>query len=237
MTKAVQGEITGLGEIAFNLNSVPAPQKLEITLVIPGTEYRNSYPIWVYPAEVNTAAPSSVKIFNSLSKEAKEALNKGEKVLILPNRDVLPTSIDGAFQTDFWCYSMFQKYNPPGTMGILCKPEHPALTEFPTEFHSNWQWWRLLKYGRPINMETLPDDYRPIIQVIDNVTLNRKLGVLFEAKVGTGSLLVCSMNLQNQQDHPEVRQMYHSLLKYMASDNFKPEKTLTIKEVGTVIVE
>src|SRR5512137_1839475 len=32
----------------------------------------------------------------------------------------------------------------PTTMGILCDPKHPALAEFSTEFHNNWQWWYLV---------------------------------------------------------------------------------------------
>ena len=223
-----QGEITDLGNITVDISSVQVPQKLEITLSIPGTEYKNSYPLWVNPA-------SSVRVFTSLNQEAKSALDNGDKVLLLPTKEVLPTSIDGAFQTDFWCYAMFNKYNPPGTLVILCDPKHPALAHFPTEFHSNWQWWRLLKYGRPIDLKTLPIDYRPIVHVIDNVTLNRKLGVLLEAKVGKGRLLICSMDLQNLQDYPEGRQMYYSLLKYMDSSDFNPEQVIDITHIESIV--
>lgn len=235
LTNIKQGEITDLGNISFNLKSVKTPQKVEITLSISETQYKNTYPIWVYSSDIKTDVPPSVQIFTSLNQAAKTALEKGGKVLILPTKDVLPSSIDGAFQTDFWCYAMFKKYNPPGTLGILCDPQHPALANFPTEFHSNWQWWRLLKYGRPIDISSLPIDYRPIVQVIDNVTTNRKLGVLFEAKVGNGSLLICSMDLQNQQAFPEGKQMYYSLLKYMDSDRFKPKKNIDIRYIESII--
>ena len=230
-----QGEITDLGNITVDISSVQAPQKLEITLSIPGTEYKNSYPLWVYPTDLELNPTSSVRVFTSLNQEAKSALDNGDKVLLLPTKEVLPTSIDGAFQTDFWCYAMFNKYNPPGTLGILCDPKHPALAHFPTEFHSNWQWWRLLKYGRPIDLKTLPIDYRPIVHVIDNVTLNRKLGVLLEAKVGKGRLLICSMDLQNLQDYPEGRQMYYSLLKYMDSSDFNPEQVIDITHIESIV--
>lgn len=230
-----QGEITDLGNIIVDISSVQAPQKLEITLSIPGTEYKNSYPLWVYPTNLELNPASSVRVFTSLNQEAKSALDNGDKVLLLPTKEVLPTSIDGAFQTDFWCYAMFNKYNPPGTLGILCDPKHPALAHFPTEFHSNWQWWRLLKYGRPIDLKTFPIDYRPIVHVIDNVTLNRKLGVLLEAKVGKGRLLICSMDLQNLQDYPEARQMYYSLLKYMDSSDFNPEQVIDITHIESIV--
>ena len=235
LVEITQGEITDLGNITVDISSVQAPQKLEITLSIPGTEYKNSYPLWVYPTDLELNPASSVRVFTSLNQEAKSALDNGDKVLLLPTKEVLPTSIDGAFQTDFWCYAMFNKYNPPGTLGILCDPKHPALAHFPTEFHSNWQWWRLLKYGRPIDLKTFPIDYRPIVHVIDNVTLNRKLGVLLEAKVGKGRLLICSMDLQNLQDYPEGRQMYYSLLKYMDSSDFNPEQVIDITHIESIV--
>lgn len=235
LKKIVQGDLTDVGMISVDLSNVKAPQKLEITLLLPGTGYKNSYSVWVYPDGGNPVPGTGIRVFNSLSEEAKEILREGGKVLLLPRKDVMPTSIDGAFQPDFWCYSMFRKYNPPGTLGILCNPQHPALALFPTEFHSDWQWWRLLKYGRPIDMKTLPEDYRPIVQVIDNVTLNRKLGILMEAKVGKGKLLICSMDLQNQQKYPEGRQMYQSLLAYMGSEEFAPQKELKMSEVESII--
>ena len=125
---------------------------------------------------------------------------------------------------------MFRGYDPPGTLGICLNPQHAAFDQFPTEYHSNWQWWRMLKNGRPINLNTLPQTFRPIVEVIDNVTLNRRLGVMFEAKVGCGQLLVCSMDLQNLQAYPEARQIYASLLGYMASDKFAPTQELTMEQ-------
>jgi hypothetical protein len=44
------------------------------------------------------------------------------------------------------------------------------------------------------------------VQVIDNFERNHKLGLVREAKIGEGKLLVCSGDLLGQQDYPEVRQ-------------------------------
>jgi hypothetical protein len=41
----------------------------------------------------------------------------------------------------FWNARLF---NQTGTLGILCDPTHPALAEFPTDDHSDWQWADLL---------------------------------------------------------------------------------------------
>ncbi len=114
----------------------------------------------------------------------------------------------------------------PGTQGFLCDATHPALAKFPTEFHSNWQWWWIVKNSRPIILDETPANYRPIIHVIDNFARNHKLGLLFETKVGPGKLLVCASDLPALQDHPEARQLMHSLLRYVDSPAFVPTAEL-----------
>lgn len=55
--------------------------------------------------------------------------------------------------TDFWNSVMFK--NQSATYGIFCDPKHPALVAFPTDFHSDWQWWSIVKNARPIDREPL----------------------------------------------------------------------------------
>jgi hypothetical protein len=124
---------------------------------------------------------------------------------------------------------------PPGTQGFLCDPGHPALAEFPTESHSNWQWWHLVKNTRPIILDETPADYRPIIHVIDNFARNHKLGLLFETRVGQGKLLVCASDLPALQDHPEARQLLHSLLRYVGSDRFRPKHSLDVTTLEKIL--
>jgi len=64
--------------------------------------------------------------------------------------------------------------------------------------------------------------------VIDNFERNHKLGLVFETRVGNGALLVCAIDLPGHQDKPEARQLYHSLLRYAASDAFAPATELDI---------
>ena len=164
--------------------------------------------------------------------QTKEHLAKGGKVLLLPEPAKLPHSVGGSFQTEFWSPMFAQSARkrgieePPGTLGLLCDPEHPALAAFPTEFHSDWQWWHLVKNSRPVILDGTPAGYRPIVQVIDNFDRNHKLGLLFETKVGNGSLLVCPIDLPAIQDQPEARQFLHSLLAYLDSPAFSPKEEI-----------
>jgi hypothetical protein len=97
-----------------------------------------------------------------LAESTQKHLAAGCKVLLLSKLDQLPHSIEGGFQCDFW-FPMFVEAAkkqggkvPPGTLGILCDPNSPALAEFPTEFHSIWQWWQLVKNARPIMFDETP---------------------------------------------------------------------------------
>ena len=190
---------------------------------------------------MDTSTPKDVLVTNRLDAATLKFLADGGKVLLFSRTNELKHSVGGAFATDFWCWPMFAKgaiaqgLEPaPGTQGFLCDPNHPALAEFPTEFHSNWQWWQIVKNSRPIILDETPADYRPIIHVIDNFARNHKLGLLFETKVGQGKLLVCASDLPALQDHPEARQLMHSLLRYVGSDRFQPAQSLdweTLKNI------
>jgi hypothetical protein len=228
-----QGGLTTVGEYSLPLAAIAAPQKLTITIAIEGTNYRNSYPVWVYPPKVDVSVPKGVMLTESYLAEATQKhLAAGGKVLLLPKLDKLPHSIEGGFQCDFWS-PMFvaaaKKQHgkvPPGTLGILCDPSSPALARFPTEFHSNWQWWQLVRNSRPVIFDETPAAYRPLVQVVDNFVTNHKLGLIAETKVGKGGILICSIDLLGNQDKPEARQMMDSLLRYLDSPAFAPKSEL-----------
>jgi hypothetical protein len=224
------------------LGNIVAPQKLKITVAIEGTKYRNYYNIWIYPPKVDTSLPKGVMVTDSfVSAETQKYLASGGKVLLLPKLDQLPHSIEGGFQTDFWSpmFTVAAKKRglpiPPGTLGIFCDPESPALAKFPTEFHSNWQWWHLVKNSRPIQFDDTPDDYRPTVQVIDNFVRNSKLGLIAETKVAKGAMLICAIDLLRHQDKPEARQLLHSLLQYIGSPKFAPKAEIDIQLLNKLL--
>ena len=229
-----QGTVFDVDMFALPLGAVPAPQKLTIAVAVERTPYRNEYPVWVYPPAVDTSPPPGVMVARRFTGPAtQEHLDAGGAVLLLPRLTSLPHSIRGGFQSDFWCFPMFRRAAErrgievaPGTLGILCDPAAPALARFPTEFHSNWQWWHLVKNSRPVILDETPVEYRPIVQVIDNFERNHKLGLIFETRVGRGRMVVCTIDLLGERDRPEARQLLHSLLRYVGSERCAPQAEL-----------
>ena len=236
-----QGELAKVGTLKPAIASVRKAEKVTLALSIDGTPYRNDYSLWIYPADKadkEVKAAEGICVTDDLDAHLKY-LAEGGKVLWFPSKDKhKDQTVGGLFQTDYWNYRMFRticenldRPVSPGTLGILTDPGHPALADFPTEFHTNWQWFPIIKQSYPMILDRLSDDYRPIVQVIDNVERNHKLGLLFEFKVGNGKLLVCMSDLKAVQDKPEARQFYRSILEYMESSAFAPSYSLSAKDL------
>lgn len=161
--------------------------------------------------------------------QALSALEAGKKVLLSPRPDKLE-GLEGKFLPVFWSPVHFPKQ--AGTMGILCDPKHPALLHFPTEMHSDWQWWNLVKHSKVLVMDSLPD-LQPIIEVTDNFVNNRRLASVFETKYGKGKLIMSSIDLLSTESKqkPEVKQLLYSLTQYMNSADFVPTGTVSKQDL------
>ena len=120
-------------------------------------------------------------------------------------------------------------------MGILCNPQSPAFASFPSEANTDWQWWQLVKHAKVMVVDSLnlyPSDM--IVKCVDNFANNRRLAYAFECKVGRGRLLLTSMDLLSKTKYPEARQLIHSFLKYMGSNNFQPQGRLSVDAVNAL---
>lgn len=236
------GTVTRVGSLNISLRELMTAEALttetftdetftakKIMLTVSISEYKNEYPIWVYP-DKKIDAFSSVIITNTFL-ETKKALEEGKCVLYSPEADDLhfPDSIQSQFTTDFWSVGTFPAQT--GCMGCLIDSSHQVFLEFPTEFYSNWQWWAMSK-GRAMIM---PDNVEPIITVIDCYARLRKLGFLFECKVGNGKLMVSSMGLMEKQRYPEVRSLLYNILRHMDSQEFIPEQEISLEVLKGMI--
>jgi len=234
-----QGRLSDITDLETALSDINGPEKITLMIRLEGTGYENSYPLWIYPPLVDISTPEGITISEKIDQGTLDCLAKGGKVLLFPDHnEIQDQSVGGLFIPDYWNYRMFKgisesnrKPVSPGTMGILTDPDHPVFENFPTEFHSNWQWWSIVKKSRPFILDGTSKDYRPVVQVVDNIERNHKLGLIFEFAAGGGKLLVCMSDLKAILDKPEARQLYGSILKYMASGKFNPSQSLTSDEL------
>ncbi len=224
-----------IGTIQADLSTVKNATKANLEIKLAGTEYVNDWDIWVYPAAL-PAVQSDVVVVNELNRYAVKQLNEGRNVLLLADPSTVKGDEFGKVAIGFssiFCNTSWTRMQAPHTLGILCDPKDPIFADFPTEYHSNWQWWELVSKSGAMIMDNLPPAFRPKVQPIDTWHINRKLGLVFEAKVGKGKLVVCSIDLETDlQTRPVARQFKYSLLKYMNSTVFAPKQALTASQLA-----
>ena len=83
----------------------------------------------------------------------------------------------------------------------------PALSRFPNDGHTDWQWYPIVKASYPLILDRLNYmDYRPTVQVIDNIERNHRLGLVMEFNVDRGRLLLLMADMNALEKEPEGRQ-------------------------------
>ena len=105
------------------------------------------------------------------------------------------------YTTDFWCYPMFRDISismgrevPVGTMGLLIRDEHPALSGFLTREYTTPQWFEAVMNSRAAVLSL--EDPQPVISVIDNFDRSEKLALLYEKISGGQKTLYCTIDLE-----------------------------------------
>lgn len=223
------GKNTPLGTVTLPLSGFKAPQKLTLTVRLADKNWKNHWDFWVYPAEVPDSVKSSAIVETADYKTALKALQQGKTVLLTAAGKVtLGSDVKQTYLPVFWNTSWF-KMRPPHTTGAYIDTTHPLFKyDFPTDDWSNLNWWELLNHAQVMNLRELPKDYQSPIQPIDTWHVSRKLGMLIEARVGKGRLLMTTMDITDRLDsRPVARQMRHAILHYMQSRDFRPALTLT----------
>ena len=225
------GNGTELGPVRFDWSDVKAPAKVNLEIAVEGTDIANDWDLWVYPPAPPCSVPEGVHVAHALDDAALAVLQRGGRVLLLPARGSVAGDVGIGFSSIFW-NTAWTRGQPPHTLGILCDPAHPALAGFPTDSHTNWQWWYLISRSQAMVLDELPPTFRPIVQVIDDWVTNRRLGLLFEAKVAGGRLLACSMDIEDDlDDRLPAKALRESLLEYMVGENFRPAEELRVEDV------
>jgi hypothetical protein len=210
-----------IGNIQFSLEKIIKPTCLTVKIAIPNTDYSNDWQIWVYPNDLPKNENDVVITQNW--EEAATALDKGQTVLFNPTPKNVK-GVKGAFVPVFWSPVHFPAQS--GAMGLLMNPQHKAFAHFPTQAHSDWQWWELCTQATFINIDTAKQ-ITPLVTAMDNFVNNRKLAAVFEAKVGNGKLLMCGMDISTNLDKRlAAKQLRYSLIEYVKSADFNPSVTV-----------
>lgn len=242
-----------LGNISILLNSITKAKKLTLVVSLDGTyesddknervNVNNRWNIWVYPTDTHSYYIETGKfiddiyITDSLDEKSIEILSDGGKVLITAAGKIsYGDGISQQFTPVFWNTSWF-KMRPPHTTGLYIENSHPLFRNFPTDYYSDMQWWELVNKQQVMLFSDFPADFQPIVQSIDTWFISRKIGMLFEANVLNGKLMMTSMPLAGDSQSPTTVQMLKAILTYMTSDDFRPSYTIDLQCVKNLFTK
>jgi len=229
------GKNIPLGVIDSKLSTLPAPGRYKLVVILADTASRNDWDFYVYPSDA-AAEPKTVLVTQSWTA-ASERLAAGGKVLYSPRK----TDLDWTSPPLDWIPVFWNRLMNPAwgrMLGMWIDDRHPALRQFPTENYNGWQWTEIVRSARAVNLDKLPAGLQPIVQPIDDWNRNYKLGLVFEAKVGRGKLMVASADIETRLDYRiAARQLRRSLLSYMASPEFDPKTTVTAEQIESLFFD
>ena len=213
-----------IGSMSADLSGIKEAGKFTLDVAVENTSFRNRWDFWVYP-EIKEVVPGNVHITDTIDRETEEVLRSGGNVLLLAYGKVGQTKgakVAIGFSSIFW-NTAWTNNQPPHTLGILCDPGHPLFKGFPTEYHSNWQWWDPVAHSQAMILDGFPAALKPLIQPIDTWFENRRLALACEVKAGGGKLIVCSIDLKELSEERLVsKQLLSSMINYMNSNFFDP---------------
>ena len=211
------GKNIQLGKVQLDLAAYQQPTKLTLQVAING-QACNQWDFWVYPNDLNYDKIQCDSLFfaDTLDAKALQVLADGGDVLLTAAGKIrYGNDVKHTYLPVFWNTSWF-KMRPPHTTGAYIQSNHPVFDYFPTDDWQNLNWWELTNRAQVVNMAEFPADYQPIVQPIDTWHVSRKLGMLLEARVLNGRLLMTTMDITRNLDRrPVARQLRYSILRYM----------------------
>lgn len=227
----------GVGDIELDLASFDGPERLSLTVRVPDEYALNSWDIWVYP-EVKNVSGTNVYRTSDL-EDALSKANSGASVLYCLPKDKLKPEKGGdiavGFSSIFW-NTAWTRGQAPHVLGVYCDPSHPVFGLFPNEGYSTYQWWDIVANSSAMVMDDFPAECRPLVHLIDDWFRNRKLGLLFETKVGKGKMMVTSIDLdRDMENRPSSGQLKHSIETYMASGDFNPATEIDVRVIRDML--
>lgn len=226
----VRGEVKEIGKASIKLNSIKQAGKFTFSITLEGTEYHNSWNLWIYPPV--TPVKGDVMVATEFSDAVKEKLNQGGNVLLIANKLGTEETARPLYFTPLFWSTVFFPGQSNSTLGLYVNNAHPALNRFPSDNFSDYQ-WENISQGHSFIMNAHPEII-PVAQPISDFHINEKLASIFECKVGKGKLMVCGYDITNDKN-PVARQMKYSLLAYMNQSNFNPAYTVNSQELERIL--
>jgi len=244
------GKIEQLGTIDFILPKIKEPVKLTIFAHLSGGEYEinNDWDFWVFPKpkfeNLKAAADAEIlarfgdccpgfkladalngqlKVVTSLDIDTLRFLNNGGRVILFDAKQFPLKS------------TMFHPFlaGRPWQNRATVITDHPLMRQIPHEGFCDWQFYSMLEGGNAVVFNDINIPFEPILELVSTYKDILKQAGIFEFKVGSGNLLVCTLNIK--KDDPAAMYLFEQMIRYALSNYFQPESIVTLTTLANII--
>ncbi len=208
-TEAVaSGTLSEIGEISFIVPDCVKATKLRLAVRLSSDHYEfsNEWDYWCFPKAPSAPVPAGIKVVSEMDLATIDHLEAGGRVVLFGCGGLPRRSVE---------HSVIMAGRARGNLATVIN-DHPITRQFPHDGWVNWQFDAMFNQSNAIVFNDLPVAFTPIIEVVSSYKLIRKQSCLFEVRVGKGRLLVCTMNMT--QDDAGSRYMKELILSYAGND-------------------
>ncbi len=222
------GEVNSLYELEFSMPRCDNPMQLKLIATLSGgnTDCDNEWDMYLFPKS-GTALPaqrtlraSNLTVASDIDIDTLiEKLSASEKVLLFGTGPF--TAVSTSFQLSV----------AGRTSGHLATviDDHPLMRDFPHVGYCSWQFRNMINGARAAVLDITRLPHSPIIDIASTYKNAYREAMLFEYRVGRGKLLVCTLNLS--EDDPGARWLREHIVAYAMSEDFLPKDALTLSEL------
>jgi hypothetical protein len=219
------GGLSPLARVDLEIPSEAADRQcvLEVHVEAEGRRVaENAWDLWVFPAAAQESpavhAPRSavVESVEDLASRADDL----DRALLLAAPEAVRSEVKLGFSTVFW-NTAWTGGQGPHTLGLVNDTDHPLFGHFPSGPYGDWHWWEILRYSAAMVLDGFPEDLRVPVAPIDTWFRMHRLGLVFEARLGSVSVLVCSCDFERDMDaRPAAARFRDALISYLQSPEF-----------------
>jgi hypothetical protein len=255
VSNAPQGEVTQLDRVSVPVPTTERPVRLAVAawLEVDGQRYENDWTTWAYPAtpapprfpnpvyaspdlapalaafgvrplpDENPLPHDAAYVGTYLSTRTFDALTRGACVFLIQPPALLPTAMT-RFKTAWW--RGHEGDNNAGTVVY----DHPVTRPMAPEGWCDASWYDLIENSHGYILNDLPSQPEILVRGVEVWSACRNKALLFQARVGEGSLIVCGLNLNAADGDgpvPAAQWLTARLLEY-ASALPKPTAELPV---------
>ena len=210
------GKVSNIHEFSRHLPEVDKPVALTLKISLDGGETYadNEWEIYVFPKASKKNSDKLLICEKITETELTKALMAGKNVVLFGSEPF------NAHETTF------QITLPGRTSGHLATTiaDHPVMRDMPHDSFCGWQFNHLFEKGNAVCFENDSIPFDPIVEIIPTHKYFIRKSAMFEYKVFSGKLFVCSFNF-NESD-PCANWLKERIISYAESDEFNPELSL-----------